>query len=140
MMENSVVTYNANDEQNAAFVNDVKNIIEAGLDHVYHSVNQAMLNTYWNVGRRIVEEEQHGNRRAEYGKQQMKLLSQELVPLYGTSYNERNLYQFRSFYLNFSDLEILNERVQNLKWTHFRSLLRVENESVLSCVQKRMAM
>ncbi|MBR1427396.1 MAG: DUF1016 domain-containing protein, partial [Paludibacteraceae bacterium] len=43
-----------------AFVNDVCQIIENGLDQVYHSVNQAMLNTYWNVGRRIIEEEQHG--------------------------------------------------------------------------------
>ena len=111
-----------------AFVNDVCQIIENGLDQVYHSVNQAMLNTYWNVGRRIIEEEQHGNRRAEYGKQQIKLLAQELVARYGNSYNERNLYQFRSFYLSFSNLEILNTRLQNLSWSHFARLLRVENE------------
>ena len=114
--------------QNGTFIEDVKAIIDNGLDQVAYSVNQAMLNTYWNVGRRIVEEEQHGNRRAEYGKQQIKFLSMELVPLYGSSYNERNLYLFRSFYLTFSNLEILNTRVQNLKWTHFRSLLRIENE------------
>ena len=58
----------ARSEFESAFINDVCQIIEAGLDQVYHSVNQAMLNTYWNVGRRIIEEEQHGNRRAEYGK------------------------------------------------------------------------
>ena len=113
---------------NGTLVEDVKAIIDKGLEQVCFSVNQAMLNTYWNVGRRIVEEEQHGNRRAEYGKQQIKFLSMELVPLYGSSYNERNLYQFRSFYLTFSNLEILNARVQNLKWTHYRSLLRIENE------------
>ena len=118
----------ARSESDNAFVNDICQIIETGLEQVYHSVNQAMLNTYWNVGKRIIEEEQHGNRRAEYGKQQIKLLAQELVSRYGNSYNERNLYQFRSFYLSFSNLEILNERVQNLKWTHFRSLIRIENE------------
>ena len=111
-----------------AFVYDVCQIIENGLDQVYHSVNQAMLNTYWNVGRRIIEEEQHGNRRAEYGKQQIKLLAQELIPRYGDSYNERNLYQYRNFYLIFNDLEILNTRVQNLSWSHFRRLLRIEND------------
>ena len=115
-------------ESNDAFVNDVCQIIDAGLSHVYHSVNQAMLNTYWNVGKRIVEEEQHGSRRAEYGKQQMKLLSQELITRYGDSYNERNLYQYRNFYLIFNDLEILNTRVQNLSWSHFRRLLRIEND------------
>ena len=107
---------------------DVRQIIEKGLQKAYHSVNQAMLHTYWNVGKRIIEDEQHGNRRAEYGKQQIKHLAEELVPQYGSSYNERNLYQFRNFYLTFSNLEILNERVQNLTWTHFRSLIRVENE------------
>ena len=115
-------------ESNNAFVNDVCQIIDAGLSHVYHSLNQAMLNTYWNVGKRIVEEEQHGSRRAEYGKQQMKLLSQELITRYGDSYNERNLYQYRNFYLIFNDLEILNTRVQNLSWSHFRRLLRIEND------------
>ena len=115
-------------ESNDAFVNDVCQIIDAGLSHVYHSLNQAMLNTYWNVGKRIVEEEQHGSRRAEYGKQQMKLLSQELITRYGDSYNERNLYQYRNFYLIFNDLEILNTRVQNLSWSHFRRLLRIEND------------
>ena len=107
---------------------DVRQIIENGLQQAYHSVNQTMLHTYWSVGKRIIENEQHGNRRAEYGKQQIKYLAEELVPQYGNSYNERNLYQFRNFYLTFNDLEILNERVQNLTWTHFRSLIRVENE------------
>ena len=115
-------------ESNNAFINDVCKIIEAGLEQVYRSVNQAMLNTYWNVGRRIIEEEQHGRRRAEYGKQQIKLLAQELIPRYGDSYNERNLYQYRNFYLIFNDLEILNTRVQNLSWSHFRRLLRIEND------------
>ena len=109
-------------------LSDVRQIIENGLQQAYHSVNQAMLNTYWNVGKRIIEDEQHGNRRAEYGKQQIKHLSEELLPQYGSSYNERNLYLFRNFYLTFSDLEILNTRLQNLNWSHVVRLLRVENE------------
>lgn len=48
---------------------DVRQIIEKGLQQAYHSVNLTMLHTYWNVGKRIIEDEQHGNRRAEYGKQ-----------------------------------------------------------------------
>ena len=113
-------------------LSDVRQIIENGLQQAYHSVNQAMLNTYWNVGKRIIEDEQHGNRRAEYGKQQIKHLSEELVPQYGSSYNERNLYLFRNFYLTFSDLEILNTRLQNLNWSHVVRLLRVENERMRS--------
>ena len=120
-----------------ALLTDVRHIIDSGLQQAYQSVNQTILNTYWLVGRRIVEDEQHGNRRAEYGKQQIKNLSAELVPQYGTSYNERNLYQFRNFYLAFSDLEILNERVQNLSWTHFEELTReIERQKEIYRLQK----
>lgn len=51
-----------------------------------------------------------------------------LVPLFGSSYNERNLYSMRQFFLFFKDLEILNTRVQNLTWSHYRMLLRVVDE------------
>lgn len=109
-------------------VDDVKLIVERGLREAYHSVNSISILTYWNVGKRIVEEEQHGASRAEYGKQVLKGLAQILVPLFGSSYNERNLYSMRQFFLYFKDLEILNARVQNLSWTHYRMLLRVPDE------------
>ncbi len=109
-------------------VDDVKLIVERGLREAYRSVNTVSIMTYWNVGKRIVEEEQHGASRAEYGKQVLKDLAQELVPLYGSSYSERNLYSMRQFFLYFKDLEILNSRVQNLSWTHYRMLLRVPDE------------
>ena len=110
-------------------VDDVKLIVERGLREAYRSVNTVSIMTYWNVGKRIVEEEQHGASRAEYGKQVLKDLAQELVPLYGSSYSERNLYSMRQFFLYFKDLEILNSRVQNLSWTHYRMLLRVPDEN-----------
>ena len=109
-------------------VDDVKLIVEHGMREAYHSVNSISILTYWNVGKRIVEEEQHGENRAEYGKQVLKGLAQVLVPLFGSSYNERNLYSMRQFFLYFKDLEILNARVQNLSWTHYRMLLRVADE------------
>ena len=112
-----------------ALVDDVKLIVERGLHEAYRSVNTVSILTYWNVGRRIVEEEQHGSSRAEYGKQVLKDLAQVLVPLYGSSYSERNLYSMRQFFLYFKDLEILNSRVQNLSWTHYRMLLRVPDEN-----------
>lgn len=110
-------------------VDDVKLIVERGLHEAYRSVNTVSIMTYWNVGKRIVEEEQQGEHRAEYGKQVIKGLAKELVPLFGSSYTERNLYSMRQFFLYFSDLEILNSRVQNLSWTHFRMLLRVPDEN-----------
>ena len=110
-------------------VDDVKLIVERGLRDAYRSVNSISILTFWNVGKRIVEEEQHGENRAEYGKQVLKSLAEVLVPLFGSSYNERNLYSMRQFFLCFRDLEILNTRVQNLSWSHYRMLLRVPDEN-----------
>jgi len=109
-------------------LSDVKQIVEQGLQAAYGAANSVLIMTYWHVGRRIVEEEQHGEKRAEYGKNLLKTLANEIVPLYGTSYSERNLYSMRQMYMMFPDMEILNSRVQNLTWTHFRKLLRVTDE------------
>lgn len=109
-------------------VNDIKSIIEQGRQAAYSSVNLVMINTYWNIGKRIVEEEQNGSERAEYGKQLLKNLANQLKPLYGDSFSERNLFYYRKFYIDFQNVEILNACVQNLKWTHFRTLLRVADE------------
>ena len=110
-------------------VSDVRNIVERGLQTAFQGVNSVLLHTYWLVGRRIVEEEQHGEKRAAYGKTLLKGLAHHLVPLYGSSYSERNLYSMRQFFLMFNDIEILNSRVQNLTWTHFRKLLRVTDDN-----------
>lgn len=116
-------------------VDDIRLIIEQGRQAAYSSVNLAMINTYWNVGRRIVEEEQNGAQRAEYGKAVLKNLAEHLIPLYGESYSERNLSYYRKFYIDFQDIGIVNACVHNLKWTHFRSLLRVQEED-FCCVPR----
>lgn len=110
-------------------VDDVKLIVERGLREAYRSVNTVSIMTYWNVGKRIVEEEQHGESRAEYGTYLMRGLSTIFQPLYGSAYSLRNLQYMRQFYLNFRDLEIVNTRVHNLSWSHYRMLLRVPDEN-----------
>lgn len=109
-------------------INDIKTIIEQGRQTAYSSVNLVMINTFWNVGRRIVEEEQNGAERAEYGDYLIKRIASELTKEYGSSFNYRNICFYRQFYLNFKDLEIVNTRVHNLTWSHFRTLLRVSDE------------
>lgn len=115
--------------QNNALVGDIRKIIEKGKQQAYASVNASMLATYWNVGRRIVEEEQQGESRAEYGVQLLKFIAAELKE-YGDSFSERNLRHYRQFYLYFNDIQIWYSRVPNLTWTHFRHLLRVSEEKV----------
>lgn len=107
--------------------NDICHIIEQGQKAVYTATDGIAVVTYWNVGRRIVEEELHGEKRAQYGMRLIANLSARLIPLYGSNYSKRNLDYFRQFYLCFKDFEIVNARVHNLKWSHFKRLLSVDD-------------
>lgn len=111
-----------------SIIDDVKNIIESGRQSAYFSVNSIMISTYWNIGRRIVEEEQQGQGQAQYGKKLIKVLSQQLLEEYGSGFSERYLAYFRKFYLTIPNLEILQTRLQNLSWSHMLTTLRVDDE------------
>lgn len=108
---------------------DVRHIIEKGRATAYAAVEQSVIVTNWFLGQRIVEEEQEGETRVQYGKKLIKELVEKLVPLYGNSYSKRNLDYYRRFYLEFPEIEIVNTRVHNLTWSHFRRLLSVTNVS-----------
>ena len=110
-------------------LSDVRAIVEQGLQTAYMGVNTVMVSTYWQVGRRIVEEEQKGRKRAEYGKRIITMLADHLSRTYTKGFTARDLRSYRQFYLNFSDLEIWHSRVPNLTWTHFRTLLRVTDDN-----------
>lgn len=115
---------------NISLITDLRSIIEQGKRQAYAAINATMISTYWNVGKRIVEEEQHGEARAEYGEYIAKTAAKELQKEYGNAFNYRNICYFRQFYLCFRNIEIVNARVHNLTWTHFRHLLRVDDEKV----------
>ena len=74
-----------------------------------------------------MEQEQKGKERAEYGTQLIEMLSEELTKTYGKGFSKRNLQYFRSFYLIFNNLEIVQTRLHNLKWSHILTTLRVED-------------
>lgn len=111
------------------FIDDVKGIIEQGRQTAYGAVNRAMIETYWNIGRRIVEEEQNGQQRAEYGKRLIKQLAAVLTHDYGKGFSARYLAYFRKFYLTVPDLTILQTRLQNLHWSHIHRILSVNDET-----------
>ena len=79
-----------------SFIGDIKRLVEQGRNAAYGAVNAVMIETYWRIGQRIVEQE--GHERAEYGTQLIEMLSQELTRTYGKGFSKRNLQYFRSFY------------------------------------------
>ena len=109
---------------------DVKQIIDEGRRQCSDAISAVICMTNWRIGRRIILEEQHGETRAEYGKAIINSLSKKLFVEYGNnkSISPRDLRNYRQFYLTFRDFEIWYARVPNLNWTHYRSLLRVQNE------------
>lgn len=120
--ENGIVEYQA-------ALEDIKQIITSGQKYAYQAANKAMILTYWQIGKRIVEQEQNGEERAAYGKALLETLADELTKEYGKSYSKRNLQYFRKFYFAFPDERIVNTCVHNLNWSHFRTLLRVQDEN-----------
>lgn len=109
-------------------LSDVRTIIDDGVVKSYAAVNVLAALTYWRVGRRIVEEEQGGANRAEYGTHLIDELSRSLYPVYGDRYSARRLRDFRQFYLQIPDFEIWHSRVPNLTWTHIRQVLPVVSD------------
>ena len=109
-----------------SFIEDIKELVAQGRRQAYAAVNQAMVSTYWQIGKRIVEEEQQGQTRAEYGKQLLKELSAALTEEFGKGFSVQNLYSFRQFFLTFP--EIFSTPWRILTWSHYKRIMHVVNE------------
>lgn len=103
----------------------IRSTLNQARTQLQQTINHTMVEAYWNVGRLIVEHEQHGESRAAYGQQQIKALSKELRQEFGKGFNERNLRRMRSFYLLYPIWPTVSAK---LSWSHYCELLRVENQ------------
>lgn len=102
----------------------VREYIVAAQKKVTVAINSAMVEAYWNIGKRIYEACGE-NERAEYGKQLLKFLADKLTAEFGKGFSVPNLRNMRQFYLRFQNRNALRSE---LSWTHYRSLMRVEDE------------
>ena len=103
----------------------IRLVLETARQSAYKAVNFAMVQAYWQIGRLIVEDEQNGENRAEYGKKVLDGLAERLTADFGKGFDARELRRMRQFYLLFSKWDAVRPE---LSWTHYRLLLRVENE------------
>ena len=123
------------------FINEIKNLLSSAKERVKTAINIAMVYTYYEIGRRIVEQEQKGLNRAEYGKEVLKQLSAALTKEFGKGYSQDNLKLFRRFYVIYSQDQIgetvftesknlpvtLEGRRFYLSWGHYIRLMRISN-------------
>ena len=107
------------------FINQIRKIIEDARLNAVKSVDFHRVLMYWNIGRSIIEEEQQGKDRADYGKYLIKNLSRKLKPEYGTGFSVRQLELMRQFYRIFP---IANALRSQLNWTQYRLLIRIEDK------------
>jgi predicted nuclease of restriction endonuclease-like (RecB) superfamily len=106
------------------FYDQVKTILQSARDRAYTQVNFIMVEAYWHIGQQIVEEEQKGKERADYGAYLIKELSKSLTADFGKGFGKRNIYNMKKFYFAFPKVQALSAQ---LTWSHYVLLLRVEN-------------
>lgn len=115
----------------SAFHSDIKTILEQARSKARSAVNAAMVEAYWLIGQRIVQEEQKGKLKAEYGKRLIEDLSTALTSDFGKGFSYANLYNCRQFYLTFPKQDILYTVCRELSWSHLRLIMRVESPQAI---------
>lgn len=113
----------------------IADLLSAAKQNVVRTVNQTMVYTYYEIGRMIVEDEQQGKERAEYGKQVLKELSKRLSADFGRGFSVQNLENMRKFFVLYSAeqksqslIRISEKNNSALSWTHYLVLIRIENK------------
>lgn len=152
-MKSELKKYDNINADDAQFISDIKAIVYTAKQKAYQAADTYQVVSNWLVGRRIVEQEQHGQERAQYGKHIVELASEALTAEFGKGYSVVNIKSFRKFYLTFSnlligqtpsaqsengmtikgqtvsaELELSKMLPSNLSWSHYERLMRIKNE------------
>lgn len=106
-------------------VSEIRSIIESARTNAVRSVDFCRVQMYWQIGRRIVEEEQGGSARAEYGKGLIKTLAQEIEPEYGSGFGQRQLERARQFYIEFPIASTLRTQ---FNWSQYKLLIAISDK------------
>ncbi len=106
-------------------ITDIGELLDKGRKKAFHNVDNILVETYWNIGRRIIEFEQNGQEHAEYGSNLLNALSKDLKLKYGKGFSRRNILNMRSFYLCFKKWQTVSAK---LSWSHYVEILSAENE------------
>lgn len=106
-------------------ISEIENIVNEAKQKIAYSVNHTMIETYWNIGKHIVEVEQKGNVKAIYGKKLLTTLSKELTLRLGKGFSRPNLNNMRKFYLCYRNCQTLSDK---LSWSHYCELITIDDE------------
>lgn len=116
--------WHADDNSYGQLIRNIGSLLETGKKQAVSAVNQAMVRTYWEIGKHIVEYEQAGNEKAEYGSETLKRLSRDLTERYGNGFGMSNINKMRKFYSLYPILQTVSAK---LSWSHYVELLKIED-------------
>ena len=125
-------------EDELKFYQEVHAILDEAKSKIYEAANNIMTYAYWNVGKRIIEQEQKGNRKAKYGSYLIKRLSQELSDEYGTG-SVANIRNCRQLYLTFPKESYGYSLIGKIHWSHLRTIMRLDDEEERNFYLKEVA-
>lgn len=117
-----------------SLIEQIGGLLQSGRQKAIQSVNTILVQTYWQIGRYIVEFEQHGNERAEYGTQLFERLSKDLTTAYGKGFGRSNLLYMRKLYLSFQISGTLSHK---LTWSHYYEILKADSELEIGFYSKQ---
>ena len=106
-------------------ISDIEALVNTSKNELATSINKVMTVTYWSIGKYIVEFEQDGNAKAEYGKNLLSTISKELTLRLGKGYSRPNLNNMRKFYLKYSNCQTVSDK---LSWSHICELIKIDDE------------
>jgi len=106
-------------------INNIAQILEQGRKHAYSAINTILVRTYWEIGKRIVEYEQEGKEKADYGTALLDHLSRDLKLMHGKGFSKSNVYLMRQFYLKYKKFQTVSGK---LSWSHYSELLSIEED------------
>ncbi|HGI2005290.1 TPA: DUF1016 N-terminal domain-containing protein [Streptococcus agalactiae] len=115
--------------------NSIKTLMDKARNEVAREVNNILVQTYWEIGRIIVEDEQGHSERAEYGKELINDLSRQLTKEYGKGFSKSNLFNMRNLYLSYPIFQTLSGK---LTWSHYCELLSISDEKKRSFYEKEI--
>ena len=115
-------------------IDQIGHLLAEGRRKAAQSVNTILVQTYWEIGRYVIEYEQKGNERAEYGTQLFERLSKDLTLRYGKGFSRSNLVYIRQFYLHFQKRETVSHI---LTWSHYFEILKSDSDLEISFYAKQ---
>lgn len=125
-----------------SLITTIGEVLEQGKAYVLKTVNQGIVQTYWSIGKHIVEFEQAGNKKAQYGSALLKRISSDLTCKYGKGFSVDNLENMRRFYITYATLpksETLSRKCEKefqLSWSHYVFLIHIDNETERNFYEK----